>query len=112
MLSNNLEIKRTPVGASAFGYFVEAGYNVFNLWAPESWGSLVAFMRYDSYDTQYKTEGSVLDDPLWEKSVITGGVNYFPVKSIVFKCVFGSRSNHSTPDDPEKFLALTAGFSI
>lgn len=110
-LSNNLEVKRTPVGASALGYFIEFGYDVFDLWAPAHWGSLVVFGRYDSYDTQYTTEGDVFDNPRWDREVVTGGINYFPVKEIVFKAQYAVRKIEITPDDPENQMSLGVGFN-
>ena len=51
-LSNNLNVKRTPVADVAMGYYLEAAYDVLSFW--ESNHSLDIFGRYDYYDSMYK----------------------------------------------------------
>jgi hypothetical protein len=91
-LSNNLGVKRTPVGKNALGYSIEVGYNVMNFIKKESAQMLYPFLRYDYYDTMKKVEGNVIDNPRWERSVITGGFNWFVHPQIVIKAQYSNRT--------------------
>jgi hypothetical protein len=91
-LSNNLGVKRTPVGKNALGYSIEVGYNVMNFIKKESAQMLYPFLRYDYYDTMKKVEGNVVDNPRWERSVITGGFNWFVHPQIVIKAQYSNRT--------------------
>ncbi|WP_437397669.1 autotransporter outer membrane beta-barrel domain-containing protein [Flagellimonas lutimaris] len=90
-LSNKLGAKRTPVGKNALGFSVEAGYNILSMLAPKSKQLLYPFMRYDFYDTMYDVEGSIVDNPRWERNTITGGFNWFVHKNIVLKAHYVDR---------------------
>lgn len=90
-LSNNLGVKRTPVGKNALGFSAEVGYNILPLINPESKQMLYPFMRYDYYDTMQDVEGSVIDNPRWQRSAITGGFNWFVHPKIVIKAHYSDR---------------------
>lgn len=90
-LSNNLGVKRTPVGKNALGFSAELGYNILPLIKADSKQMLYPFMRYDYYDTMQDVEGSIVDNPRWERSTITGGVNWFVHPQIVVKAQYSDR---------------------
>ncbi len=89
-LSNALNVKRTPVAKNALGYYLEAAYNL--LATRKTVKQLYLFGRYDFYDSMYKTTGVILDNPRWERSVITMGANYFITPHIVFKAHYAINS--------------------
>jgi hypothetical protein len=84
-LSNALGVKRTPVAKSALGYYVEAGYDVLSLPNKEFSNKLYLFGRYDFYDSMYDVTGDIIDNPRWERSVTTFGLNYFVHSGVVLK---------------------------
>ena len=90
-LSNNLGVKRTPVGKNALGLSAEIGYNILPLLKGKSTQMLYPFMRYDYYDTMQDVEGSIIDNPRWERSTITGGINWFVHPQIVVKAQYSDR---------------------
>ncbi|SFU28999.1 hypothetical protein SAMN05216480_101428 [Pustulibacterium marinum] len=90
-LSNNLGVKRTPVGKNALGVSAELGYNILSFIKPTSAKKLYAFGRYDYYDTMFDVEGSIVDNPRWERSSITAGFNYYVYPKIVLKIQYGDR---------------------
>lgn len=90
-LSNNLGVKRTPVGKNALGVSAEIGYNILPLITPNSSQQLFPFVRYDYYDTMQDVEGSIVDNPRWERSTITGGFNWFVHPQIVVKAQYADR---------------------
>ena len=89
-LSNALNVKRTPVAKNALGFYLEAAYDVLSTTKTEK--QLYLFGRYDFYDSMYKTTGVILDNPRWERSVITMGANYFVTPHIVFKAHYAINS--------------------
>ncbi|HUH75330.1 MAG TPA: hypothetical protein VLZ75_13125 [Chitinophagales bacterium] len=110
-LSNNLGVKRTPVGKIAMGSYIEAGYNFLNLIQnKETQQKLFLFGRFDYYDSMFRTEGNITDNPRYERFVYTGGINYFPIKNIVLKSHF-SHKKLGTKETENTFL-LGFGFSF
>ncbi|SFZ89576.1 hypothetical protein SAMN05428642_101414 [Flaviramulus basaltis] len=90
-LSNNLGVKRTPVGKNALGFSAELGYNILPLIKADTKQMLYPFMRYDYYDTMQDVEGDIIDNPRWERSTITGGFNWFVHPQIVVKAQYSDR---------------------
>ncbi len=76
-LSNNLNVKRTPVAAAAVGGFVEIesasllGQKIAS--EPGNHAELCVFGRFDYYDTMYKTQGEIFNNPRWERMSYTLG---------------------------------------
>jgi hypothetical protein len=93
-LSNNLNVKRTPVGASALASFVEIGTvlcgqnGVLKSW---NTSTLLAYARYDYYDTMHKTEGVVFNNPRWERQTFTFGAVYKIIDDVQFKLQYSMR---------------------
>lgn len=78
-LSNNLNVKRTPVGAAALAGFVELGGEVLrhpSVAALSEVSCLTAYLRADYYDTMQATEGVVFNNPRWERKAINAGLVY------------------------------------
>ena len=75
-LSNNLNVKRTPVGASALGAFAEAGLVLIGgngVLRNHPGAELLVYGRYDYYDTMNSTEGIVFNNPRWERQSVSVG---------------------------------------
>ena len=52
---------------------------------------LYPFLRYDYYDSMQDVEGKVLDNARWQRSTITGGLNWFVAQEIIVKVHYASR---------------------
>ncbi len=91
-LPATLGIKKTPVGKNALGFSAELGYDILTLFNPKAEMEVYPFVRYDYYDTMYKTAGSITANKRWERSVITGGVNWLPYRHIVVKAQYTART--------------------
>jgi hypothetical protein len=102
-LSNNLNVKRTPVGSEALAWFVEAGANVLGAHARTP---LFVYGRYDWYDTMYKVTGDVFDNPRWERKVVTAGVNWFPDPHFVVKASYANRTVGLPSNNREETVAF------
>lgn len=99
-LSNNLGVKRTPVGKNALGVSVEAGYNILPFFTTQTAQKLYPFLRYDYYDTMQDVEGAIVKNPRWQRSAVTGGVNWFVHPQIVVKAHYSDRKLGSENYDP------------
>lgn len=122
-LSNALGVKRTPVGKNVLGFSAELGYDILPLLHYHSSQKLYPFLRYDFYDTMYATEGEIVQNPRWERSSITGGINWFVHPQIVAKAQYSQRTLGSKHYDPttlivsdehqrENTFSLGIGFSF
>ena len=116
-LSNNLNVKRTPIGSSALGWYLEAGYDVLSFLrtAPANGQNahtdrLDVFARYDFYDTMASVEEPVSDNPRWERSVWTFGINYHVHPQLVFKSHYALRRLAAAEKNRENTFAFGIGF--
>ena len=110
-LPNALEAKRTPVGSEAVACFVEFGYDIAPLF--DYTKSIIPFVKYDYVDSMHETEGFVIDDDRYERSIITAGMDYFLTSGIVFKADYSNTSfgSKSKIDDLKTFT-LALGFQF
>ena len=122
-LSNNLNVKRTPIGSSALGGYIEAGYDILSFFRqPNSSAEhqdlkdtspntvLDVFARYDYYDTMASVEGIIFDNPRWERSTWTFGINYHVHPKMVFKSHYSLRRLATKEKNRENTFALGFGF--
>jgi hypothetical protein len=108
-LSNNLNVKRTPVGSAAGGYFVEAGYNVLSPFHADSL-VVMPFVRWEHYDSMARVTGEVFDNPRWQRRVLTGGVNVIPLDGLVLKAQYSHRRLGLPDMNTENTFSLGIGF--
>ncbi len=116
-LSNNLNVKRTPVGSAALGCFIEAGYDLLSFFASPgadtAWSPrLDLFGRYDFYDTMFETAGGIFDNPRWERKVWTAGVNYRLVPEFILKGQFSRRTLGLAASNREDTFSVGLGVQI
>ena len=122
-LSNNLNVKRTPIGSSALGWYIEAGYDILSLFRQPNNSAehhdledtppdkvLDVFARYDFYDTMASVEGIIFDNPRWERSTWTFGINYHVHPKVVFKSHYSLRRLATKDKNTENTFALGFGF--
>ncbi len=95
-LSNNLNVKRTPVGAAAAMAYAEFGLEIFHLsmlmGGPHSDSECWVYGRYDYYDTMAKTQGLIYNNPRWERNSWTIGAKYEFLKEVQFKVQYTDRT--------------------
>lgn len=70
------------VGESLDGYYVQAGYDVLS---GRGGGRLLPFARWETYDTQASVPGGYSRNPASEVDVLTLGLHYQPIESVVIK---------------------------
>ncbi len=125
-LSANLNVKRNPVGSRALASFAEAGVDLFALFVASKPGAskprvddaddvdnapprLDLFARLDYYDSMFGTEGTIFDNPRWERLSVTGGVNYRPIDHVIIKAQYTHRALGTQPRLYERTAALGLG---
>ena len=106
-LSNNLNVKRTPVASAALAWYVEAGYDVFR-----SRQRITLFGRYSYYDSMHNTAGAVFDNPRWQRTAYTGGLNWHVIEQVVFKATYTHRRLGLTTQNVENTFSLGLGFEF
>ncbi len=111
-LSNNLNVKRTPVASAALGYSAELCFELFDIMARHPNGELIFFGRYDFYDSMHRTQGQIFDNPRWKRSVISGGINYQPIPQLVFKAQYSLETLGVTTDAQQQTISIGLGFHI
>ncbi len=95
------------LGSKLSGYYAEAGYNVLSL--TNSKEELIAFARYENYNTHAAVaEGTILNDA-YNRTDITFGLGYKVAKGAMFKADYQIKSN-AGPD--EKIGQLNFGTAI
>lgn len=110
-LSNNLNVKRTPIGSTAVGCYVEVGYDVLSLFKAETCSpELDVFVRFDYYDTMASVAGIIFDNPRWERTTLTYGVNIHMHSQLVFKSHYSLRRLAAQEKNRENTFAIGLGF--
>ncbi len=76
--------KPNDLGKSMFGYYAEAGYNVFRGFESISM-ELVPFIRYQQYNTHFSVNANQTANPKYNVNVITTGLTLHLTKGAVLK---------------------------
>jgi hypothetical protein len=108
-LSNNLNVKRSPVAEQALAWYVEAGVDLFQFIPnkPDILGhGFDWFVRYDNYDTMEKTAGLIFDNPRWERETWSTGFNYSLIKGITIKGQYSHRNINIPSNNDENTFSL------
>ena len=93
----NLALRRqtgvSPNVASAMrGFYGEAAYRIWNAGAPRD---LVAFVRYENFDTQYRMPDGFVPLKLYDRDAWVIGTTYFPEPDIAVKVDYVRLANQS-----------------
>lgn len=109
-LGKNSVSSQTSVASDAFAAGIEAGYDLFALSDKmrQKEQKLYLFGRYDSYDSMYKTESAVVDNPCWSRQMYSIGLNYRPIEQVTIKGQYSYRDLDSQfNDEPSISLGVT-----
>lgn len=84
------DLTEQDLGSALLGYYGEIGYNVLPLSAKQR---LVAFARYENYDTHAETEDNTVRNDAFNRSDITFGLSYHIVDGVVVKGDYQVKDN-------------------
>jgi hypothetical protein len=96
---------RTDVASDVLSYYVEAGYDILSFFATAGSSKLYVYGHYGFYDSMYRTAGNIQPKGWSNKTIISGGVNYFPLKEIAIKAEYAFRK-FSSPYNNEPALSI------
>lgn len=82
----------TTVARNAVSYGAEAGYNIGSFFGKKA-PRIYPFARYEYYNPMEKTEEGTgkLADKRFQTSVVTAGLNYYPLPNLVVKADYSNR---------------------
>jgi uncharacterized coiled-coil protein SlyX len=110
-LSNNLNVKRTPVGEESYAAFVEAGFHIDAL--TRYWpDGVIPFYRYDKYDSMDRVEAPVIRNPFYERESHTVGFNYRYRDWFVLKGEYSHRERDVSTNNVEETVSIGLGYDF
>lgn len=90
------------IGDEMLGWYLEAAYDVLRLVAPNTNQSVVAFLRYEDFNTQESVPTGFTADPANDRQVMTAGLAYFPIPDVAVKADLESWED-GADDDGSRF---------
>lgn len=112
-LSNNLDVLRTSVAKQAISFWSEFGFDVFHhVKSVSDLHRLEPFVRVEYYDTMYRVNETVFDNPRFARTILSGGLGYTFHDSVVVKLDYSHRRLGSGALRNENTAALAAGFEF
>ncbi|MFT3737757.1 MAG: hypothetical protein QM786_03285 [Breznakibacter sp.] len=111
-LPNKSPSPSTYVASDAICYGAEAGYDLFAHFPSLAKDNqkLYLFGRYEFYDSMHKTPEGILKEEWCSRQIITGGINYFPMKELVIKAQY-SAGLLKNPFSNENSLSIGIGYA-
>ena len=89
------------LGSKMVGYYGEAAYS-FDLKGVQR---LTPFIRYEAYNTQAQTEGSLVANPAYDRDEITVGLDYKVANGVAFKVDYQFLDNAAISEANKQFNA-------
>lgn len=97
------------LGSQMNGYYFELGYDIMSILNSSSDQKLVAFSRYESYNTHADTEGDLEINDSYNRSEITMGLSWHVADGAVFKADYQIMDDSSDVERDNKF---NLGFGV
>lgn len=94
------------LGSALMGWYAEGAYNVLPIGKEQK---LYAFVRYENYDTHFKTEGALEQNPGYNRTDITTGLSYHIAPGVVLKGDYQFKSNKLNGNNPANRLNFGIG---
>lgn len=103
------------IAEEIFGWYLEGGYHFW----PDEWkkGKLaesdaVAFVRFDSFDTQHKMPSGIARNRAADREEWTLGVNFYPVPNFVVKADYQIRSDDASGSNLSNLFNVGIGWTF
>lgn len=98
------------IGERMFGYMFEGAYHVFHHLWPEAPSDLIAFVRWEDYDTQHKLPSGFTGSGANHRQIITTGLSFKPVHNVAIKADYTFRDNDAGTANNQFNLGLGYNF--
>lgn len=108
-ISKNIQYPRTPVATNALTYSAEAGFDVLSFWNRKE--KLFPFVRYEYYNSMEAADEETFLDPRHKRTVITAGLNFFPLPNLVIKADYARRIIDSGNLNSENTIGLALAYT-
>jgi hypothetical protein len=97
------------LGSRVRGGYAEVAYDVLALLAPGGEQSLSPFVRLEKYDLNARVPGGAIRNPALDASVVTAGLTYRPMPTVVVKADFQRRDSQADAPAADR-VNVGAGF--
>jgi hypothetical protein len=98
-------ITSKDLGSKLTGYYAEVGYNLMDGIIPfieSETEELIAFARYENYNTHAETEGVAIND-VYNRTEMTFGLGFKVAQGAVFKADYQIKSNANSEEETGQF---------
>lgn len=85
------------LGSKIMGYYTEIGYNLLH--NRDSEEELIAFVRYENYDTHAEVDSEMIRNDAYNRTEVTFGLGWKFAKGAMLKADYQMLSNESSPDE-------------
>ena len=92
--SINTNLGKT-VGEQMLGWYVEGAYHLFHHLIPDTKHDLIAFARFEDFNTQHSMPDGFSADPENDRNTVTFGLSYKPIPQIAFKADYMANWNQA-----------------
>jgi hypothetical protein len=73
------------VGSQMIGWYMEGAYHLFHHLMPDTKHDLVAFTRFEKFNTQYKMPSGFAPNGTNDRNTLTVGASYLPIPQVAVK---------------------------
>jgi hypothetical protein len=101
----------TNLGSEMFGYYAEAGFDVFSL-SKKAKGGLIPFVRFEQYNTHQTVYSSTIHNDAYNVMEIIAGVNWKLAKGAVLKLDYQMVQNQANAGNWTNFINAGVGFNL
>lgn len=81
------------VGSQMLGWYVEGAYHLFHHALPDTKHDLVAFARFEDFNTQFKMPAGFAANPANDRNSLTAGLRYLPIPQVAIKADYSFNWN-------------------
>lgn len=97
---NTTLVRRTPtftnfVAKQMMGWYLEGAYHLFHHIMPDTKHDLVAFVRYEDYNTQHKMGSTFAANRSNDRNTLTFGASYLPIPQVAIKADYMANWNQA-----------------
>lgn len=98
------------IGKRMFGYMVEGAYHVFHHLWPECPSDLIAFVRWEDYDTHHAVPDGFTASGAAHRQTLTTGLSFKPLENVAIKADYSFRDNDAGTANNQFNLGVAYNF--